>query len=160
MAKSLKERLQEYLLDLKAHADRLKKGEIRFAAFLRAVAQETRKVVYRVSKGETTHERKYAIDLVKRGMLDYNAKRYKDAEDLFRRAVGKDANYGRAHAYLGNALYKQKRITDAITAWNKAIEVEPNSDAADLAKEKIYKVTNGRDGLFDMVDDMMVHPRA
>lgn len=159
MARHLKERLQEFAADLKSHAERLEKGEIRAAGFFRAVGQETRKLVYRVSKGDTSHERKQAIDLVKRGMVEYNEKRYKDAEALFRRAAAKDPNYGRAHAYLGNALYRQKHLTDAITAWNKAVEVEPNSDAADLAREKLQKVTKPHEGLFEMVDDFMAHPR-
>lgn len=160
MARSIKERLQDYFADLSVHATRLEKGEIRFGGFLRVVGLETKKLLYRASKGESTHQRKQAIELVKRGMVDYNEKRYKDASDLFRRAARKDPDYGRAHAYLGNALYKQNFITDAITAWNKAIEVEPNSDAADLAKEKLQKVTKPKEGLFDVVEDLMVHPRA
>ena len=160
MARSLKERLQEYVLDLRTHAERLEKGEVRPGVFFQAFFVETRKLVYRASKGDTTNGRKEAIDFVKRGMVDFNEKRYKEAEGHFCRAIDKDANYGRAHAYLGNALYKQKRISEAIAAWNKAIEVEPNSDAADLAKAKLQKVGPPPQTLANAVENLVAHPPA
>ncbi len=154
MAKSFQERVQAYSYDVREHFDRAKKGEIGWGEALRGLWLETRKLAYRATKGETTHGRKHAIDLVKRGMKEYNAKRYPEAEELFRRATGKDSGYGRAHAYLGNALYKQKRLTDAVTAWNKAVEVEPNSDAADMAKEKLLSVGKPREGGLEMVNNL------
>lgn len=155
MAKSLKERFQAYAYDVGEHLDRLKKGEVGYFAAVREIWLETRKLAYRATKGDTSHGRKQAIELVKRGMGEYNAKRYPDAEELFRRAVGKDAGYARAHAYLGNTLYKQKRLTDAVSAWNKAIEVEPSSDAADMAKEKLLSLAKAREGGLDMVNDLV-----
>lgn len=145
MAKTLKERLQGYAFDLREDFDRAKNGDHSWGEALRAAWLDTRKLAYRVSKGETTNNRKHAIDLVKRGMAKYNEKHYAEAEELFRRAAAADGGYARAHAYLGNAIYKQRRLTDAITCWNKAVEVEPNSDAADLAREKLLSVAKKND---------------
>lgn len=149
MAKKVRERVQGYSFALRETWDRFRQEDIGAVAACQEAWAETRKLFYRLNKGETSHNRKQAIELVKRGMTKYNTKNYAEAEELFRRAIGKDAGYGRAHAYLGNTLYKLRRLTDAISCWNKAIEVEPNSDAADLAKEKLLAVNKGDDGLLD-----------
>lgn len=155
MGKSIQERFQSYTFDVRGHLDRAKKSEIGWGEALNGVWRETRKLAYRATKGETSHNRKYAIELVKRGMNEYNAKRYKDAEELFRRAADKDSGYGRAYAYLGNTLYKLNRLTDAVTAWNKAIEVEPTSDAADVAKKKLQSMAKSQEGGIDIVSDLV-----
>lgn len=149
MSKNVKDRVRGYGFALRDTWDRFRQEDIGAREACMEAWAETRKLFYRLNKGETSHNRKQAIELVKRGMTKYNEKNYTEAEELFRRAVGKDAGYGRAHAYLGNTLYKLKRLTDAISCWNKAIEVEPNSDAADLAKEKLLSVNKGSDGLLD-----------
>lgn len=160
MAKSVQKQVSAFADGLKDQAEKAKQGEIGWIDAAKGFWVETRKFAYRLRSGGTSNERKRAIDLVKSGMKAFNNKSYHEAEELFRRAAGKDPGYGRAHAYLGNALYKQKRLTDAVTAWNKAIEVEPSSDAADLAREKLAKASKPtHDALFDIPVDM-VRPRG
>lgn len=146
MAKSVKERGAEFMEDAMGHLKQARSGTLGWREALAGVARDARKQFYRMKKGGTSPARKHAIDLVKRGMNAYNAKDYTEAEALFRKAAEKDPGYGRAHAYLGNALYRQKRLTDAVTCWHKAIEVEPDSDAADMAREKLQAAGKAADG--------------
>jgi len=151
MAKKMAERLLGYGQELSAHVRRAVKREEAPKEALGAVVAETAKLFQKLRKGATTHERKVSIDLVKRGMEHYNARRYAEAEELFQRAVSKDPGYARAHAYYANAVYKLGRSTEALAAWNKAINAEPGSDAAKLAEEKIAHVTKRHGSLADAV---------
>ena len=60
---------------------------------------------------------------------------------------------------MANALYKQKRFADAITSWQKAIHVEPDSDAAEMAREKIQHIlSKGKAGIQDIDVEVKVVP--
>jgi tetratricopeptide (TPR) repeat protein len=155
MAKSIKQRFQAYSTALKDQIDRGKQREAPLKATIAACWEETRKFARQLAKGETSNERKQAIELVKRAMAEYNAKQYPVAEEFFRRAIGKDPGYARAHTYLGNTLYKMKRYTDAMTSWQKAVEAEPSSDAAETARQKIRSVSKGRDGALEIDVDLV-----
>jgi len=123
--------------------------------------EHARDVVTGYFKPGTSNDRKRAIQTVKRGMKAFNAKQYADAEELFRRAISRDPTYARAHAYLGNTLYKGKRQMEAMCAWQKAIEVEPGSDAADMAQEKIQRITKKtHEAAFQLEMDVMARGRG
>ena len=158
MAGFVQKRVNDFAEGLKEQAEQAKKGKISWREAAQGFVAEARKFAYRLKAGGTSNDRKRAIDLVKRGMKAYNEKDYDAAESLFRRATHKDPGYGRGYAYLGNALYKQKRNIDAVTAWNKAIDVEPNSDAAEMAKEKLAHMKKPRtDGIYDLAADLVRH---
>lgn len=90
-----------------------------------------------VQNNGTTKQRKLAMQWLNKGKDCYNTRSYEKAEDFFRRALTEDPAYARAHAYLGNALYKQGRPEEAVEEWQKAVICEPDSDAARKAQEKI-----------------------
>ena len=91
-------------------------------------------------EGASTSQRKSAIRRVEKGIERYNTRRYVEAEELFRQAIALDPGYARAHCYLGNTLHKLGSPEEAVFEWKKAVIVDPESDAAAKAKDKLDKV--------------------
>jgi len=61
---------------------------------------------------------------------------------------------------LGTRCTSRNGLLDAVTSWNKAIEVEPTSDAADLAREKLASASKSRrDGVWEPATNL-VQPRG
>lgn len=85
----------------------------------------------------TTPQRKDALRLVNKGVRLYNYKRYTEALTAFKDARDEDPVYARAWLYLGNTLYKLSQQGEALSAWERAVAVEPRSKAADKARTKI-----------------------
>jgi len=104
-----------------------------------------------------TEARKHAIHSLKKGMNAFNSGDLETAEHYFRRSLSYDEHYARAYAYLGLTLYKRGRLTEAVTMWNKAIEVEPGSDAAKMAHEKLAHLGHGAGGLVAEIKEQMKH---
>jgi len=88
-----------------------------------------------------------ASQLVEKGRRMYNEKRYPEAEDCFRRAIIEDPAYALAYTYLGSALYQQQRMRDATMMWTKAIELDPGSDAAAKAEQRLKRVKLRKDAV-------------
>ena len=85
----------------------------------------------------TEEEHKQAARQLESGREYYNKKRYKKALKYFQKAAAIDGRYGLAYYYLGLAMYKTDRPKGARAAWQRAIDVDPESDAADKAREKL-----------------------
>lgn len=85
-------------------------------------------------------QRKDAMNLVNDGVKLYNAKKYLEALKAFKTAADYDPTYARAHTYHGNTLYKLAEHGDALRAWERAIAVDPLSDAAGKARAKVERV--------------------
>ncbi len=86
---------------------------------------------------------KLAAHYLNLGTTAYNAHNYSDAVRMFRKATDCDNTYARAYAYLGNALYMQNHMTEAISAWQSAIRIAPHSEVAHKAKEKLDTLGRG-----------------
>ena len=69
------------------------------------------------------------------GTLHLEAKRYPEALDAFRRAVGANAAYAKGHFGLGLAYAETGRTEDARTSFQKVIALEPKSPEAARARE-------------------------
>ena len=78
--------------------------------------------------------------LMNAGRDFYNGKNYEKAEQHFRRALIEDDQYAWAMTFLGHTLYKQNRHTEAVHAWELAVEMDPDSDAASKARRKLQHV--------------------
>ncbi|NLV41548.1 MAG: tetratricopeptide repeat protein [Candidatus Hydrogenedentes bacterium] len=102
---------------------------------------------------EMTSQRKASIREVKMGTACYNARDYVGAEKYFRRALEQDPGYARAHYSLANTLHKLGAPEEAYEEWSKAVIVEPDSDTAEKAREKLASVgrqlRNTSQGLLD-----------
>lgn len=90
-----------------------------------------------------TPQRKAAIKETMHGIERYNRHEYLKAEDSFTRAIGEDPGYARAHLYLGNTLHKLGRQDEAAAQWKKAVIVEPDSDSAQKARQKLDGISSG-----------------
>lgn len=134
---------------------RLENQEITVLTALRGVAVETWELFKRVLIARPSKGRKAGIHLVKKGIAAFNEKDYKTAVGFFEKAIKHDPDYARAYTYLGNTQYKQGKYGDAVSSWNKAIKTEPNSDAADMAREKLDRVKNQTSGLIATIENQM-----
>lgn len=147
MRKSIRAQLGEYRATVTGHVQKLIRREEKPKELLTQCIAGVRKLAHEIAKSPPTEERKSAIRYVKRGVQEYNAKRYDDAVHSFRKALSFDANYARAHTYLGNALYKRGHVTEAVSAWQKAVEVDPESEAAAKAQSKLLRFGAGAENI-------------
>ncbi len=122
---------------------------------LRAIGRDFRKLFRTLGGRAEPSQREVAVFLAKKGREAYNEHRYDEAERQFRRAIHADTTYGLAHTYLGHTLYKLGRLNEALTAWGQAIEVEPGSQAAAEAQQKIARVTQKRQDLTAWIEDRL-----
>ncbi|MCH7958547.1 MAG: hypothetical protein IID08_00355 [Candidatus Hydrogenedentes bacterium] len=84
-------------------------------------------------------DHRMAANLVETGRKYYNSRRYHKAERCFRKAIRSDESYGLAHYYQGLALYRMNLPKAASVAWNRTIEVAPDSEIADKATRKLER---------------------
>ena len=89
----------------------------------------------------------HAAKLVEKGRRAYNEKQYERAEKCFNRAIVHDPQYGLAYTYLGSTYYQMQRIREADMMWAKAIEVNPHSDAAYKAEQRLRRVKATKDAI-------------
>lgn len=92
------------------------------------------------AKTEAIENHKKASRLLEHGRKHYNKRRYKKAQRYFAGAVSYDPEYALAYYFQGLVRY-QLNFSDAASAsWKQAIKVDPGSEAALKAKEKIERV--------------------
>lgn len=104
-----------------------------------ALIQRARVRLHRIRRARKNHQRQEAIESASRAIALYNAREYEQAEAQFRAAIARDPHYARAHYGLGNTLSKRNKSTEARMAWMRAAEVEPGSDCAAKAQEKLQR---------------------
>lgn len=155
MGKSLQERALQLRDDLVLHFRAYFRAEESLAAALEGAYKAFRHFFRRIASKPPDHNRKHAVHWVKKGVEHYNAHEWLEAERLFQRAIDHDATYARAWTYLGNTCYHRGRLTEAVTAWNRAIEAEPRSEAANMAREKLLTVGHGAEGLVATIKEQM-----
>lgn len=95
--------------------------------------------LHRIRRARKNHQRQEAIESTTRAIAHYNAREYEQAEAQFRAAIARDPHYARAYYGLGNTLSKRSKTTEARMAWMRAAEVEPGSDCAAKAQEKLQR---------------------
>jgi tetratricopeptide (TPR) repeat protein len=101
------------------------------------IVKDAQKLKRLIMKATTPAVEKEADQLVNEGRRAYNARDYDKAETFFRQALIADSNHCGAHTYLGYALYKMGRITEAEGCWNRAIDVAPTLAAGEKARAKL-----------------------
>lgn len=111
------------------------------------LTRDTRKLSRSLTKAKGSGHRREATHLVEEGRQAYNLKQFGKAEDLFRQAIVVDTTCAIAYTYLGHCLHKQGRGPEALLYWQKAIEVDPDSDAASNARRKLQHARNERAGM-------------
>ncbi|HNR32380.1 MAG TPA: tetratricopeptide repeat protein [Candidatus Hydrogenedentes bacterium] len=155
MAKTRKERLREYGSNVAGQLRRALRREVAPADAVKTLYHDTRHLAKRMLRGEQTKERKRAKQFLQQGVEAYNSRCYDRAHSLFDKALYHDGHFALAWAYMGNAHYKLGHYGEAVQAWQKAVEVEPGSRGAAMAKEKLAKVGTGNEGVFAAIKDQM-----
>jgi tetratricopeptide (TPR) repeat protein len=154
MAKDLRHSLFTFLRNMWGHLGRVfsRKESLRHAA--KDVGRDARKLRH-AAHGPDTPARQRAKQLTKRGRSAYNAGDYDKADDLFRRAMLEDEHYARPYAYLGYALYQRGRTKEAIRYWELAVEVDPQSHAAERAREKLRVLDRQKHDLNEWMNEKL-----
>lgn len=107
----------------------------------------------RVMKGKKYKgDHQLAARLVEKGRRAYNERRFESAENFFRQAIIEDPVYGLAYTYLGSTLYKQQRIGEATTMWMRAIQIDPASEAAAKAQQRLSRVKQRKDAYISTLE--------
>lgn len=118
-----------------------------------------RKDTSKLRGAASRHERPSRADqseakrLLNEGRQAYNGGDYEKAEKFFRASLIEDKRYAWAMTYLGHSLYKQNRRDDAVEAWNKAVDLAPDSDAAAKARKKLQHVAKQQTRLHRELDE-------
>ena len=77
---------------------------------------------------------------LEKGRRMYNKKHYHNAMEAFRTAIEYDPQDALGHYFLGLAYYKQEKTNEAVAAWRRAVDADPDSEAAEKARRKIEYV--------------------
>lgn len=78
------------------------------------------------------------------GTIQYNQRRYIEAENLYRRATAADPKYALAFFDLGNVLDELQRLPEAIEAYSTAIRLVPHYGDAHYNVALAYERTGDR----------------
>ena len=74
------------------------------------------------------------------GWIYYKLGRYEEAVEQLQRAAGMPMQYGETYFHLGMALQKVGRAADALAAFERAIQVDPEMDEAQEAQRMIEEL--------------------
>ncbi len=155
MPRSVFKDLKTFTKNISRHAEKVFRRRESMRDALAGVASDTKKLGKHASSKKTAEHRKAAMKLVKQGREAYNARNDTLAESLFRDAVIADETCALAHAYLGHALYRQGRTTEAENAWRRATMVEPGSDGADKAFRSLQRLDKKKKSYNEYLDDRL-----
>lgn len=148
-------RLQAFGRTLREHLRKAAYREEKPAEAAQAVADGARHLFKRLIQPKESYKRKKAIQYVREGVEAYNIRSYDRAEQHFTRATVEDESCALAWTYLGNTHYKLGHLTEAITAWQRAVDAEPRSKGAEMAREKLSRAGKGSGSIIDNVKEQM-----
>ena len=118
------ERIKELLQDLQRYAARLWRRAKRL----------------RPAEAKAFEDRQRARAWLEKGRRAYNKKHFNHAIDAFHTAIEYNPHESLGHYFLGLAYYKQQKTNEALAAWRRAVDSDPDSEAADKARRKIEYV--------------------
>ena len=140
MPKKLISSAKSYAKNLSKHVGRVVTRRESAQEAWNQTARDTKKLKRALQAVGHGAQHDEAIRLVKRGRREYNRGDYEEAEREFREAIRTDKRCALAYTYLGFSLYKQNRVKAAVRYWEQAIEISPDSEAAEKARKKIAYV--------------------
>ena len=140
MALGMVETARRFLKNVVSHARGvlLRKEALRDAwTDLRVDVQKVRATASAQSPEARRH--KSAAKLTESGRKSFNKGAYEKAEQLFRAAIIEDPHYALPLAYLGNALHKQGKVSQAVAAWKRAHDLDPLSEGGRKAERSLRR---------------------
>jgi tetratricopeptide (TPR) repeat protein len=82
--------------------------------------------------------------LVDAGVCDFNMQRYSEAKSYFEKALDIDPKHANALYNLGVVSAQEGDMNGMLAAWEKLIEVAPESEPAQTARQMIEQVKNSK----------------
>ena len=103
-------------------------------------------------------DHKQASRYLEQGRKYYNSKQYSRAEQYFSKATEWDPHYALAYYYRGLAAVKMNDSDAANRYWQRAIDVDPKSEAAAKAERKLSYIQRRIRRVADELEDRHKHP--
>jgi tetratricopeptide (TPR) repeat protein len=153
MAKGFFGSVKSFSKNLLAHAKLLMSRQESLGDAMRDIRRDSKKLKATVVEIDLTSPHAKAVQMVKNGRIKYNNHDYETAEKCFRGALLEDPDYTLALTYLGHALYKLGRATDAAVFWKRAVVKDPDSPAGQKAKEKLEHLENRTANLVSSLEE-------
>lgn len=91
----------------------------------------------RPAEAKAFEDHRRARAWLEKGRRAYNKKHYNSAIDAFHTAIEYDPHEALGPYFLGLAYYKQQKTNEAVAAWRRAVDADPDSEAAEKARRKI-----------------------
>lgn len=152
MDKHLAKTARTFVKNVSTRIKRVLMGRESLREAVHGVASDADRVKRAAKGARAPGSHRQAADYVESGRKAYNDKDYERAECLFRRAIIEDPKYALAHTYLGSALYQLQRVREATLMWTKAIELDPESDAAQKAERHLRRVRMRKDQVIEDIE--------
>ena len=137
------------------HAQRVVAGQETPSEAWAGLTKDARKLKHALKETTLSPGQKESADLLSEGRHAYNDKDYVKAEAFFRQALVADAANCSAQTYLGHALYKQGRATEAAMAWQRAINIAPTWEAAEKARQKLLHLQKKKDTTVEHLEERL-----
>jgi tetratricopeptide (TPR) repeat protein len=80
----------------------------------------------------------------------------KAAEEDLRRAISLDPDNGHAHAVLGDILWREKRVAEAVAEIVRALTLQPENSVAQLARLEIFAEWHLWLRIADLLDEVLL----
>jgi len=120
---------------------------------IRQVKSDSRKILRMMRGGERSQKERDVTQLLKKGVERYNKKDYVAAERYFRKAWEEDPGCTLAVTYLGNTLYKNNMLQEAVMTWRRAYEIDPRSEGGAKALKKLQAMDRMKTNLVAKLED-------
>ena len=157
MAKDFRSSFKTYRKNVIRHVGYVFSGKEEFRHAVKEIRHDSRKLWRSLSKKAQEGEsaRKRAIHFTKQGREFYNNGNYEAAEKAFRNAAVEDPTYALALLFLGNALYKMNRSSDAVVAWRRAHDADPASEVGQEAERRIQHVAKQENDVVKQLEERL-----
>ncbi|GMV91364.1 MAG: hypothetical protein AMXMBFR82_11420 [Candidatus Hydrogenedentota bacterium] len=153
MKEHLSKTARTYAKNIGKHVKRVVFRQESLSDAAAGIADDSDKLLRAVKGSRKQGDHHRAARYVEKGRKAYNQKRYEAAEDAFRKALLEDAEYALAHCYMGSAMYKQDKLSEAIKYWTNAVKLAPGSDAAVRAEKSLSRVRVQRKNVITSLEE-------
>ena len=156
MSRSLMRNIQTFFKNLGKHAKRVVQRRESPLEAIGGIGGDLHKLRHGVKAGRRSGEEKEARRMLEKGRKAYNEKRYSEAEGYLLRALEYDERLAWAHCFLGHTAYQLGRLEEAATHWHRTVVTDPQSSAAEKAKQKLDGLSAKRR---QVLDELEMHVR-
>lgn len=118
-----------------------------------SIARDARKLQKLTRKLGTKKEQRASLRLCDNSRKAYNTRDYRAAEEFAHKAIKADPDCGLAYTYLGFALYKTGRTTEALSMWQRAVSLDPEGEGGGRARRTLQAIERSKAEAINKLED-------